>query len=525
MLGIYCRTSSTSGTDNSTIIQQRTAGIKFAEENNFEYELYEDEGFSGFKISDDDQNTFNNRPRFTNLINDIKSKKIDKVWVWENSRLSRNNYASAFIFNIFERFEITLYENNQQFNLNDPQTKAMRGFLNVISEYERELIVSRMTRGLYKRINEGKRSHFKLYGYGKSGKDDQGHRIWVPVESELNNYKYAIKRYMEGATLLKISYELYNMNKVEKKVLLNYSSRLGKILRKYQYTGYQLTLEGFDIYQKFIRNEIENLSLLLDRKYWVKSVPFPEELISIEDWITVVEKLQIPIHRINKSRKERTLRASKDIATGLIECSDCGARYYYHEQKNRNNKLKELRIYLSYSHLSTINESVCKQKPKSYSLESINEIFKLFYFYAKLVFDDKNEQTKYSQRNIQQTQIKLKEQITKTEKEISVIEKRISRFQNKLDNSTLEDDLLEILLRNIKSSEYKLNDLSIELSKLKIDYELENEKFNQTLLEMTYYDVKEQINNWFFNMNIEEQRNELIRTINKCLGTVSKGVF
>jgi DNA invertase Pin-like site-specific DNA recombinase len=87
--------------ENSTIIQQRTAGIKFAREHKFEYELYEDEGKSGYKISDDDQDPFNNRPSFVNLINDIKGKKIDKVWVWEHSRLSRNQYASAFIFNIF----------------------------------------------------------------------------------------------------------------------------------------------------------------------------------------------------------------------------------------------------------------------------------------------------------------------------------------------------------------------------------------------------------------------------------------
>ena len=54
MLGIYCRTSRETDIENSTIIQQRTAGIKFAEQHNFEYELYEDEGKSGYKISDDD---------------------------------------------------------------------------------------------------------------------------------------------------------------------------------------------------------------------------------------------------------------------------------------------------------------------------------------------------------------------------------------------------------------------------------------------------------------------------------------
>jgi DNA invertase Pin-like site-specific DNA recombinase len=112
MLGIYCRTSRETDFETSTISQQRTAGIKFAEENKFEYELYEDEGISGYKISEDEQDPFNNRPAFTKLINDIKDTKIDKVWIWEHSRLSRNQYASAFIFNVFEKYKITLYENN-----------------------------------------------------------------------------------------------------------------------------------------------------------------------------------------------------------------------------------------------------------------------------------------------------------------------------------------------------------------------------------------------------------------------------
>jgi DNA invertase Pin-like site-specific DNA recombinase len=91
MLGVYCRTSIQQEIENSTISQQRTAGVTFAEEHKFEYEIYEDEGISGFKISNDNQDPFNNRPAFTNLINDTKNKKIDKVWVWEHSRLSETN--------------------------------------------------------------------------------------------------------------------------------------------------------------------------------------------------------------------------------------------------------------------------------------------------------------------------------------------------------------------------------------------------------------------------------------------------
>jgi hypothetical protein len=123
--------------------------------------------------------------------------------------------------------------------------------------------------------------------------------------------------------------------------------------------------------------------------------------------------------------------------------------------------------------------------------------------------------TKESQRNIKQTQIKIKEEILKSEKKIAVIENRIEKFKRVMDRQET-DELLEMLLRNINTSEGQLRELTIGLSNLKIEYELQNEKFNQTELEMTYYDVKEKINDWFFKLNVEEQRNELIRTIKSC---------
>ena len=517
MLGIYCRTSREMDIENSTISQQRTAGIKFAREHKFEYELYEDEGKSGYKISDDDQDPFNNRPSFVNLINDIKANKIDKVWVWEHSRLSRNQYASAFIFNIFEKNNITLYENQKQFDLNDPQLKFTRQVLDAVSEYERQLIVARTTRGLRKLINEGRRWHFKLYGYEKDGKDEKGYTKWIPVESELNNYRYALKRYMEGASLMKIYCELYNINNLDKDKFARHSSRLGRILRKYQYTGYQLTIEGFEIYKQFINNELSNIKVLLDKeKYWVKSVHYPVELISIEDWVKIVERLQIPTIKLHNSRKDRLLRASKDIATGIIQCGDCGARYYYKEQKPGEYITGEPKIYYSYCHFPKMNGYICNQKPKSFKLDNLNELFKIFFFYSRLVFDDTNELIEETQRNIKQAQTKMKEMVAKYEKEISIIEKRLIKFRNALDNSSDEQDIIRVLSKQIDTNETRLAELNNQYSKIRIDYEIQNEKFNQTEREMTYYDVKEKILDWFYKMNIEEQRNELIRIIRSC---------
>jgi DNA invertase Pin-like site-specific DNA recombinase len=47
MLAIYCRTSKESET---SIEQQKKIGIQFALQNKFEYEVYADEGISGYNI-------------------------------------------------------------------------------------------------------------------------------------------------------------------------------------------------------------------------------------------------------------------------------------------------------------------------------------------------------------------------------------------------------------------------------------------------------------------------------------------
>ena len=515
MLGIYCRTSIEVDIENSTIFQQQQLGIKFAEENNFEYEIYADEGKSGFKITDDDLDPINNRPEFKKLINDIKDGKIDKVWVWEHSRLSRNQYASAFIFNVFEKNNITLFINQKKFDMNDPQIRFTRQILDAVSEYERQLIVARTTRGLRKRIDEGKRAYPNLYGYMKDGRDEKGYIKWTPVESEIENYKYMMKMFQGGATLRKITLEVFEKEKIKKKNVVSYSSRIGGILRGYQYTGYQLTIEGKEIYKQFRKNEIASIQILLDRKYWVKSVPYPLELISIEDWVNVCERLQIRGMKISKERKERILRASRDIATGLIICGDCEHRFYYKEQKVKDKRKKEKYwIYRTYFHHQFFNNKCCSQKPKSFNIEYINEIFKIFYFFFKLVFDNKNELINESMRTIKQTQLKLKESMARIEMEIPRIRKLVIKFTKAMEK---DDADISVLSRQIGRYEDNIEELEIELSKLKINYELEIDKFNKAEREIAYYDVKEKINDWFYNMNIEEQRNELIRIIIKSV--------
>ena len=120
VLGIYARTSRDSG-EFSTIDQQVKAGIDFANHNNMKFKVFQDKGFSGYKIDDsEDKDPFANRPAFSEMIEAIKLGTINAVWVWEHSRLSRNQYASAVIFNLFLKHKIRLYEKDKEYDLYVP---------------------------------------------------------------------------------------------------------------------------------------------------------------------------------------------------------------------------------------------------------------------------------------------------------------------------------------------------------------------------------------------------------------------
>jgi DNA invertase Pin-like site-specific DNA recombinase len=507
MLGIYCRTSKDSET---SIEQQRKSGIQFSISHNFEYEIYEDEGVSGFKISDDDIDPFNNRPSFTSLINDIKSRKINQVWVYEHSRLSRNQYASAAIFNIFEKYDVELFENGKKLDLDDPQFQMVRQILDAISQYERHLIVNRTTRGLYNAIDRGTRGYSSFYGYKNIGKQENGKTKWVPVESKLNQIKFAYDKILKGIPLRRIVLNLYDSNKLTRNELCILQTRLVIVLRHFEYTGYAFNYEGTKLYQQILNNEVENITILNDEKYFVKSVPYPIELISIKDWFIVFEKLIIN-RRTLKIRNERSFkRASQGLATGIIECSECHCKFYNWTNTDEKKRMK----YHYYKHHTILTGKYCSQKPKTYRSKNINEIFKIFYFFNSIVFDNNEDVIAESLSKIRQEIVLSNERLTEINEHIKNNNKQMLKF-NKTIDSTDDIDIIKILTKRVSDLEKKNEIDTKEKTSLIVAIEKLSEKYSGTEREKAYYNVKDLVIN-FFNANDEERRTNLLKLIKKC---------
>ena len=493
-LGIYARTS-IDREESTSIEQQIQLGVEFAAKKGFQYKVYEDIGKSGYKV-DDKNDAFSNRPAMTDLINDIKGGILDKVWVWENSRLSRNEIASFHLTQLFKNNNVILYEKDTLYNLNNPQNQLMHGILSQFSQYERHNIIERTKRGLYDSLNNGIRGLSNLYGYRKTGKEGK-HMKWEIVPSELAKIKYMYDEYLNGKRMSYIVKDLFP-EVDDYSQIRELHSKLNKSLKQFSYTGYNLTAEGLEIFKKFKKREINTLKEIINKKLYVKSLQFPEELISIEDWVLIMEKFQASAEIYNKNRK----RDNSQMGTGIMRCPHCNIGYYAIMDKK----------YSYYRHQVDKN---CKQKPKSVNLNKINKILELFIFYFYLVYDDTKVLIEENQKLIKINQTEIKDKIKALNSDNKEIEAQINNFKAIYKKET-DIKKLEIIIEKeleLKADREKnnnsINKLNNELSDLSL-------KLKNNESELTYFNIKELIINFFENWKNEEKRTALLKIIKNC---------
>lgn len=108
---------------------------KFGGTNEGDITVYEDEGFSG-------KNT--DRPRFQQMLKEIKQKKFDYVVCYRLDRISRNvSDFSALIEELNER-DISFICIKEEFDTSKPMGKAMMYIASVFAQLERETIAERV---------------------------------------------------------------------------------------------------------------------------------------------------------------------------------------------------------------------------------------------------------------------------------------------------------------------------------------------------------------------------------------------
>lgn len=130
---VYCRVSTKDQIENTSLDNQSQLGIDYVNKNHTEkfrcVIVWREEGKSGDDLyEDDDIGEMVKRELLNILIDSWKNRIVKNIWVYDLSRLSRNDDTSNLLKSIIYKNGIDLYLNNQKYNFDNKMDKLLFGY-------------------------------------------------------------------------------------------------------------------------------------------------------------------------------------------------------------------------------------------------------------------------------------------------------------------------------------------------------------------------------------------------------------
>jgi len=146
---IYIRVSTNQQVDRDSLKTQEVMLRSFCKNNNHKiYKVYKDAGFSAKRDS--------NRPAFNDLVDDIKSKKIQLVLVTKIDRISRSLKDLLNFIHFFHENDVAFTAVTQNIDTSGYMGRFTLNLLGTIAELEREVTAERVSEVMHHRASNGK---------------------------------------------------------------------------------------------------------------------------------------------------------------------------------------------------------------------------------------------------------------------------------------------------------------------------------------------------------------------------------
>lgn len=365
---IYSRKSKFTGSGESTKNQINlcinTLKMRISDIKDEDILIYEDEGYSGYNI---------NRPKFKELLNDIKANKIKLLIFYKLDRISRNVKDFAKLMNIFDTYNLTFISATENIETVTPSGKAMTYMISVFAELERNTIAERIKDNMLNMAKSGvwlggctptgyksmpciiPRSDGKKIKYYKLIQDDY-----------IDNIKLIFNKYLDYKSLTKLETYLMNNNIYSKKgtyytrfslknILTNpvYVIADKKILLYYKSLGAKVYENDSLINSKnglMVYNKTKNINhkVIKKRNYeeWIVAIGEHPGIIKSETFLKINDILSS-----NKSLRLRKIIPSTALLSGLIKCPICNTSMRPKVRSNKRNGI--------------IYDYICEKKEKS----------------------------------------------------------------------------------------------------------------------------------------------------------------
>lgn len=429
--------------------------------NDCEFEVYEDEGYTGANIK---------RPQFQKLISEIKKNKYEALICYRLDRISRNVADFSSILELLQTHNVSFISIKEQFDTSTPIGKAMVYIASVFAQLERDTIAERVRDNMLQLAKTGR------WLGGQTPLGFESERIIYIDEEMKERLLYMLKPIPEEIELIKKIYNKYMVTGSKLYVTKylttnNYKGKRGgdfhnisvaDILRNPVYVksdnrvkdyleskGIQFcgkpNVCGIMLYNKRFGKSQHNP---MDK--WIGAISKHEGIIDAEDWLTVQHALDSTSESYNK-KKIRLGTSKRALLTSVLKCAKSGSpmRITYGSIKKDGQRS----YYYSCNTKCTFGKAKC-DNPNANAAILEREIIKTLIHYDKNVLKKKLADLLKNEH-----QFNSSDNYNNLNLEISSLEDEINNLMNQLSktkNKTTQDFLIK-----------KADELSTRLDELK----------------------------------------------------------
>ena len=314
--GLYIRLSKED--KNESIKNQKNLLIKYATDNNFNYSIYIDDGYTGTNF---------NRPSFSKLLQDINNQKIDTVIVKDLSRLGRDYIKTGELIEHF--FPI----HNIRFIAITDNIDTITDNANIDIAPFKYILNDLYAKDLSKKIRSSRKTMQEL-GLWTGGCIPLGY-----MQSKTNKNKLVINK--KEAIIIKKIYNLYlnnhSLNDIKKILNKENIPTFNKIRKNKNNLWTNQSIKKILTNPIYTGTLVQNKQQRLSYKY--------RKIIdnNIEDWI-IVQNTHQPIinqqdfNKVNKTlniKQNRYDKLENKLLDNLLFCHECKHHLGIRRQKNK----------------------------------------------------------------------------------------------------------------------------------------------------------------------------------------------
>lgn len=456
--------------ENSESIETQIKLCKGYFKNENEFEIFEDEGFSG-------KNT--KRPAFQRMMKLISFGKFNTLICYRLDRISRSVLDFSNILETLNKNNISFISLTEQFDTSTPMGRAMVYISSVFAQLERETIAERVKDSMLSLAKKG---------CWTGGPSPAGYIIIKTGGKsylELSNPSF-IKDCFESYLKLQSLYATHKIIKDKYLETPKQRENLRRILRSPMYVKSDSTVSNYLQLNKW---EIEGKENKKGYLCYGVTTGSPTAIVSTHEAV-IDPNTWLAVQLLLDAKRESFFKKESKVywLSGILKCNVCGASYVLANSNKHS-------YYVCANRLNRLNKNIEKCSNNKYiNAEKIeNDIIDM------LLKMNKEEFFKIPEQNSFDT----KSGLNKLKKELINVIKRITNLNDKLE--LLSNEASRPTIKRIEELVIKKLELENEIEDIKIE-KIEPAKINS-------FDIIQQ-----FNKTIDcKTRRELLKVAFKGL--------